>query len=148
MSKKFQITLLLLALAAGLMLAGPTSFAVPTAPMAQGQGGMGGGSATGPMTPENRLKWMTEKLNLTDDQQAKIKPILEDETTQMKAVRSDTSLSQPDRHAKMKSIYAADTEKINAILTPEQQTKWKEMKQEMMEKHKEMKGQGGMAPPQ
>jgi Spy/CpxP family protein refolding chaperone len=148
MSKNFPITILLLAFAAGLMFVGPTSFAQAAAPVAQGQGGMAGGSGMGQMTPENRLKWMTEKLNLTDDQQAKIKPLLEDETTQMKAVRSDTSLSPQDRHAKMKSINAASTEKINAILTPEQQTKWKEMKQEMMEKHKEMKGQGGMAPPQ
>jgi hypothetical protein len=34
------------------------------------------------------------------------------------------------------------TEKINAVLTPDQQSKWKQMKQEMMEKHKEMKSQG------
>ena len=34
----------------------------------------------GRMTPESRLKMLTEKLDLTDDQQAKLKPILEDES--------------------------------------------------------------------
>ena len=45
-----------------------------------------GGHAMGQMTPESRLKMLTEKLNLTEDQQAKVKPILEDESKQMKAL--------------------------------------------------------------
>jgi Spy/CpxP family protein refolding chaperone len=103
-----------------------------------------GGGQMGPMNPENRLKMLTEKLNLTDDQQTKIKPLLEDESSQMKAIHSDSSLTPQDQRAKMKSVHESTTEKINAVLTPEQQTKWKQMKQEMMEKHKEMKGQGAM----
>ena len=149
MSSKFPVVVLPLALAAALVVVGQLSLAQQTPPPpAHGQGGMGGGSMMGPMTPENRLKMLTEKLNLTDDQQTKIKPLLEDESSQMKAIHSDTSLTPQDQRAKMKSVHESTTEKINGVLTPEQQTKWKQMKQEMMEKHKEMKGQGGMDHPQ
>ena len=141
MSRKFSSAVLPLALAAGLMVVSQTSHALQTAPAAQEHGAMGGPTA-GAMTPESRLKMLTEKLKLTADQQAKLKPILEDESTQMKTLHDDTSLAPEDKRAKMKELHESSTEKINAVLTPDQQSKWKQMKQEMMEKHKEMKGQG------
>ena len=142
MSRKFSVAVLPLAFAAGLMLVSQTSHALlQTAPAAPEHGAMGGHAMVA-MTPESRLKMLTEKLNLTEDQQAKLKPILEDESTQMKTLHDDTSLAPEDKRAKMKELHDSSTEKINAVLTPDQQTKWKQMKQEMMEKHKEMKGQG------
>jgi Spy/CpxP family protein refolding chaperone len=143
MSRKFSIAVFLLAFAAGLMVVAQTSHALQTAPAAQEHGAMGG-PAMAAMTPEGRLKMLTEKLNLTEDQQAKLKPILEDQSKQMKALHDDASLAPADKQAKMKELHESSTEKINAVLTPDQQTKWKQMKQEMMEKHKEMKGQGQM----
>jgi Spy/CpxP family protein refolding chaperone len=143
MSRKFSIALFLLAFVAGMMVGAPASHAVQTAPAAQEHGAMGG-SMMGPMTPENRLKMLTEKLNLTEDQQAKVKPILEDQSKQMKAIHDDASLAPADRQAKMKEIHESSIERMNAILTPDQQAKWKQMRQEMMDKHKEMKGQGQM----
>lgn len=142
MSRKFSITVFLLAFAAGLMVVGQTSHA-QTAPAAQGHGAMGG-SPMAAMTPEARLKMLTEKLNLTEDQQAKLKPILEDQSKQMKELHDDTSLAPPDKQAKMKELHDSSIEKMNAILTPDQQAKWKQMRQEMMQKHSEMKGQGQM----
>jgi periplasmic protein CpxP/Spy len=143
MSRKFSIALFLLAFVAGMMMVAPMSHGVQTAPAAQGHGAMGG-SMMGPMTPEDRLKMLTEKLNLTEDQQAKLKPIIEDQSKQMKAIHDDTSLAPADRQAKMKEIHESSVEKMNAILTPDQQAKWKQMRQEMMDKHKEMKSQGQM----
>ena len=142
MSRKFSIAVFLLAFAAGLMV-GQTSHALQSAPAAQEHSAMGG-PAMAAMTPEGRLKMLTEKLNLTEDQQAKLKPILEDQSKQMKAVHDDTSLAAADKQAKMKELHESSTEKINAVLTPDQQTKWKQMKQEMMAKHKDMKGPGQM----
>jgi len=140
MSRKFSITLFLLAFAAALMVVGQTSRAQQTGPAAHEHGAMGGSAMTA-MTPESRLKMLTEKLNLTDDQQAKLKPILEDQSKQMKSLHDDTSLATTDKQAKMKELHESSVEKINAVLTPDQQAKWKQMRQEMMEKHKEMKGQ-------
>ena len=85
MSRKFSIAVLLLVFVAGLMVIGQTSHALQTAPAAQEHGAMGGPGMAA-MTPESRLKMLTEKLNLTADQQAKLKPILEDQSKQMKAV--------------------------------------------------------------
>jgi len=144
MSRKLSITLLLLAFATAMMVVGQKSHALQTATAPQEHGAMGGGSTMGPMTPENRLKMLTEKLNLTEDQQAKLKPVLEDQSKQIKAIHDDASLAPADKQAKMKEVHESSTEKINAILTPDQQTKWKQMRQEMMEKHKGMKDQGQM----
>jgi protein CpxP len=141
MSRKLSFLVLPFALVAGLMLVGQTSHALQTATTPQEHGAMGG-STMGPMTPENRLKMLTEKLNLTEDQQAKLKPILEDEGKQMKALHDDTSLAAADKRSKMMEVHDSSTEKINAVLTADQQAKWKQMKQEMMEKHKDMKSQG------
>src|SRR5258708_37387875 len=146
MSRKFSIAVFLLAFAAGRRVVGQTPPALQPAPAAQEHRAMGG-PTMGAMTPESRLKMLTEKLNLTDDQQAKLKPILEDESKQMKAVHDDTSLAPADRRAKMKELHEASTDKINAVLTPDQQAKWKQMKQEKMEKHKQMKGQRHMDHP-
>ena len=139
MSRKFSIVVVLFAFAAALMVVGPASHAQET-PAAHEHGAMGG-SPMGMMTPEARLKMLTEKLNLTDDQQAKLKPVLEDQSKQMKALHEDTSLAPADRQAKMKELHESSMAKLNDILTPEQQAKWKQMRQEMMEKHKDMKGQ-------
>ena len=143
MSREFSISVFLLAFAAGLMVVGQTSHALQTAPVAQEHGGMSG-PAMGATTPEGRLKMLTEKLDLTEDQQAKLKPILEDQAKQMKALHDDTSLAPADKHAKMKELHDSSVEKLNAILTPDQQAKWKQMRQEMMQKAHEMKGQGQM----
>jgi Spy/CpxP family protein refolding chaperone len=86
---------------------------------------------------EQHLQMLSEKLNLTDDQKAKLKPILQDQMQQMKAVREDSSLSEDQRRAKMKSIHESLHDQINAVLTPEQQAKFKQMQHEEMEKHKE-----------
>ena len=86
---------------------------------------------------EQHLQMLSEKLNLTDDQKAKLKPILQDQMQQMKAVREDSSLSEDQKRAKMKSIHESLHDQINAVLTPEQQAKFKQMQHDEMEKHKE-----------
>jgi periplasmic protein CpxP/Spy len=58
---------------------------------------------------------------------------------QMKAVREDSSLSQEQRRTKMNSIHESFHDQINAVLTPEQQAKFEQMRKEQMEKHKGMK---------
>lgn len=66
-------------------------------------------------------------LNLTDEQKAKLRPILMDERQQMEAVRSDTSLSQEQKMAKVQQIRETASPKIKAVLTPEQLKKLADM---------------------
>ena len=76
----------------------------------------------------SRLEWLSKELNLTDEQKAKVKPILEDEGKQMQAAKQDTSLSQEQKHDKMMQIHETTNSQINDILTPDQQKKFAELK--------------------
>lgn len=99
----------------------------------QGQGGMGQGNMHRmPMSTDDRLQHMTQMLNLTSDQQTKIRPILDNESTQMQALRTDTSISREDRMTKMRSIRESTVSQINPILTSEQQQKWAQMQSQHM----------------
>jgi Spy/CpxP family protein refolding chaperone len=80
----------------------------------------------GPRTPEEQVKAMKETLKLTDEQADKVKAVLAKNQEKVKALRDDTALSQDDRRAKMRELYQGMDEELKPILTPEQQTKWKE----------------------
>jgi len=87
---------------------------------------------------DQHLQMLSEKLSLSDDQKAKLKPVLQDQMQQMKAVRDDSSLTEEQKRTKMKSIHESLHDQINAVLTPEQQAKFKQMRQEHMQKHNGM----------
>jgi protein CpxP len=86
-----------------------------------------------PATAESRLEELSKQLNLTDDQKAKLKPILQDESQQLQAVRNDASLDHDQKMAKAKEIRGAHKSQIKEVLTPDQQKKWEEMKKEAKE---------------
>lgn len=115
-------------------------------PAPQG-GGQWGGRGQMP-TVDQRLQRMTQALNLSDDQQQKIKPILENESAQMQSLRADTSLSQEDRMAKMKEIRANTSSQINPILNPDQQKQYAEMMSHMGRGRGGPGGANQSAPPQ
>ena len=125
---RWSMLTLLVVLTAGLFLAGQDQ--APQTPQ-RGHGAMGAAANS----PDAHLQMLAEKLNLTDEQKAKLKPILQDQSQQLKALHDDTSLSPEQKTAKKKSIHESFQDQINAVLTPEQQTKFKEMKHETMEKH-------------
>jgi protein CpxP len=69
-------------------------------------------------------------LNLTDEQKAKLRPIIMEENQQMEAVRNDSSMSQEQKIAKANQIRADASPKIKAVLTPEQLQKLAQLQQE------------------
>jgi len=83
------------------------------------------------------LNWLSEQLDLTEDQMAKLRPILMEEDQQMKAVREDISLSRDQKQGKMKEIHKTFVPRINTVLTPEQQEKYKQLEREARERHEE-----------
>ena len=127
-----------------LFLCGLSAFALQSAPPPGGQRGQGGGR--GPMSVEDQVKQLTERLSLTDDQQGKVKAILEDGREQMQKVRGDDSLSQEDKMSKARGIHDATTTKIRDILTDDQKKKFDELEQERRERMKQRQ-QGGGEPP-
>jgi protein CpxP len=134
MSKsRWSILTILVLLAAGLTFAQTSQESqAPTADKHAGMHHNGDGA-------DQHLQMLSDKLNLTDDQKAKLKPVFQGQMQQMNAVREDSSLSQEQMRAKMKSIHESLHDQINAVLTPEQQAKFAQMRQEQMEKHKGMK---------
>ncbi len=87
-------------------------------------GGPGGGRFG---SAEDRLKMMTERLGLTQEQQDKVKTIMGKNADAFKALREKgrENLTEEDK-TKMREMMKAQMEEINAVLTEEQKTKMKE----------------------
>jgi Spy/CpxP family protein refolding chaperone len=83
---------------------------------------------------QSHLDWLSQKLNLTDEQKAKLQPIFQDEERQIRAVRNDNSLSQDQKREKIKQIHEANRPEIEAVLTPEQKQKLAQIKAEHKQK--------------
>ncbi len=127
--------MVLTALAMALTIVGASAWAQ--------MGPQAGPGGHGPMSPDQRLQMMTKQLNLTADQQEKIKPMLESQSQQMQALHQDTSLSQEDRISKMQQIRQSTNEQIKSVLNSDQQQKF----EEMMSRHGRGHGGPEMAPP-
>ena len=77
--------------------------------------------------PEARLKVMTEKLTLNEDQQGKVKAILEKNLAKYWELVEDKSLANEDRRVKIMEVRKAEAQEINGLLAPEQREKLKEL---------------------
>ena len=129
---KFTISLAL----AGLLFFGATGNTV----LAQASGPASGNAARLPMAgprghrmqsndPANQLARMTARLNLTVDQQAQMKPVLESRNQQCQALLTDTALTLQDRTTRMTAIHEQTYSAIQAILNDQQKQKWAPMQQ-------------------
>jgi len=78
---------------------------------------------------QNRLAMLAEQLNLTDAQKTAIKPILAAEVNEIEAVVRNNTLSREQKQTQIATIREATNKKINALLTPEQQAKWAQLKE-------------------
>jgi protein CpxP len=86
--------------------------------------GAGQGHGQGMMSsPEAMLDHLSKELDLTADQQTKIKPIVDDTFKQMQQLRGDASMSDQDRHAKMKQVHENALNQVRPILNADQQKK-------------------------
>src|ERR1700758_5634181 len=92
-----------------------------------GPGGAGHGHAFG-------LKGITDKLNLTADQQTKVQPILDAAKPQIAAIHQEAM-------QKMKTVMDSTLSQIRPLLNPDQKTKLDDIQkahQDMMNAHKEL----------
>jgi Spy/CpxP family protein refolding chaperone len=117
--KSRNLLLVLVILSFGTMLA-----LAQAAPEGGGMGSQEGGRRGRGMMNADRL---TEQLNLTPDQKTKVEAILQDQRSQMMALRQDSSMSQEDRRDKMQEITKTSSGKIRDILTDEQREKFDKM---------------------
>jgi Spy/CpxP family protein refolding chaperone len=147
-SKITRMTLLAVcsaALTAPLALFAQDTPPAPLPPASQSGGGPGGGRGGNPQERDARqLAMMTTQLNLTDAQQAQVKQILADSSAKMMALRSDDSTPMDQKRPKMMAIMQDRTAAVRAVLTPDQQTKYDAMVEQMRQR---MGGGGGGTPP-
>ena len=107
------------------------AFAQQTAP-AQENGEHKHGGQSGRMgNMDDMMQELTTKLNLTADQQTKIKSIMEEQHEQMRATMNDRSMSKEEKHAKMKSMHDSIHAKVREVLTDEQKPKFDAMVKDM-----------------
>jgi len=130
-------------LALGITGAAFAQDAPPPPPPDQNQPGPPPGGGRGMrMDPNRQLERLTQELNLTSDQQEKIKPLLVERQQKMQALMQDQSLSQDDRRAQMRTIMEGSNNSIKALLTDDQKPKFDALQQRMRRG-----GPGGPPPP-
>ncbi len=84
------------------------------------------------MDPARQLKMLTRRLNLSDDQRAQIKPLLEERRQKMQALFQDQSLSRDQVRAQMRTIHEETRGKIEAVLNDQQKQQYEAMDQARM----------------
>ena len=94
------------------------------------------------MDPNQQVQRLTKRLNLTADQQSQLLPILTERRQQMTSIRSDSSLSAQDRHAKMRAVRESSEAKIRALLTDSQKQTYDQMQQKMHERARQRQNSG------
>lgn len=90
--------------------------------------------------PEVQLKRLSKGLQLTEDQQKQIKPILDDEYARLKEIRKSEEISPQQIQKKVEESRTGTIAKIKECLTPEQQEKYTKVSKEIKaSKQKRMK---------
>ena len=121
----------LLALLAASLFA-VAAFAQQTPPAQEnGEHKHGGQMGSRMGSTDDMMKDLTAKLDLTADQQTKIKSILDENHEQMRATMNDQSLSKEDKRAKLKSMHESIHAKVRDVLTDEQKPKFDAMVKDM-----------------
>ena len=81
-------------------------------------------------TIDEQVKALSLELNLTADQQPKLKSILEDQRSQGMAIVSDKATTREDKVQKLHALRESTITKVRNMLNPDQQKKLDQMLQE------------------
>ena len=136
--KKIRLNVVLCALLVGLGVLA----AGPRLAVAQDQGERAGGPVA---SVEEQIKTLSAQLNLTEEQRAAIKPILEEERQQLLA--KDDSLSREDRITNKRRVYERAGSKIRTLLNDEQKPKFDQLEKERRDRMNSRKENSGGASP-
>lgn len=82
------------------------------------------------LDPERQVQRLAKRLQLTNEQQSQLLPILSQRAEQVKAIRNDTTLSATDRRAKMRDVRQESEAQIKNVLTDTQKQQYDAMAQQ------------------
>ena len=85
-----------------------------------------------------KLQHLSEKLDLTDDQQAKIKPVLEQEAAEAGQISKNPVLSREDKLDRLQKIVRSSDQKIKPVLSAPQWETLQKLRKEQKEEIKEL----------
>jgi len=83
---------------------------------------------------------MAKQLGLSPDQKSQLKPIRQSAREQIKAIKADTTLSKSERKARIQAVRADAMSKVNAVLTPAQQTQLAQLRADRKAARRAAKG--------
>jgi hypothetical protein len=113
----------------------PPSAAQPGQPQQQGQD-----TAVSHPSIDDQVKSLSDQLNLTADQQAKVKSALEEQHTQAMTIVQDNSLPREDKIQKIHGLRETTISKVRTALNDDQKKKFDQMIQEMDQRQQQQQG--------
>ena len=93
------------------------------------------------LSPDERLARLTEQLDLTDEQAAQMKPIIDEQSKKQQELFENAGGDRATMRAEMTKLMEETDKQYAEVLTEEQMSKYREMRQERMR-------QGRPPPPQ
>src|SRR5436853_103576 len=90
----------------------------------------------------DQLKLLSARLNLSQDQQAKLKVIIEDQLARLQAIGTDRSLSTNDKRDKVNDLRETTALKVRDQLNDDQKRKFDELRNDKNERMKERRERG------
>jgi protein CpxP len=129
----------------GLALMSGAAFAQTSGTQDQSQSQMGNHHRRGDRKEDmqEHMDKMSTALGLSADQKTQVQGTMKDQMSQAQSVRQDSSLNQDQKKDKLKQLHESTQSKINAVLTPDQQKKFAEMRKDMREDRKEHRHKHG-----
>ena len=93
------------------------------------------------LSPDERLARLTEQLDLTDEQAAQMKPIIDEQSKKQQELFENAGGDRETMRAEMTKLMEETDKQYAEVLTEEQMSKYREIRQERMR-------QGRPPPPQ
>jgi Spy/CpxP family protein refolding chaperone len=127
-----------------------TIFGLGTAmatPIAQDQNAGSADSSTQPATqrrhadPNRQLQFLSKRLNLSEDQQKQILPLLTQQQQQMQEIFSDSTLNRKDRFQKVRSVRERTEASMKAVLNDQQRHQYDQMLQQRRQRMEQRREQ-------
>ena len=95
------------------------------------------------LSSDERLAQLTEQLDLTDEQVKQMKPIIDDQTKNQQELFQNAGGDRETMRAEMMKLMEETDRQYAEVLTEEQMTKYREMRQQRMRQGRPLPPQGG-----
>lgn len=92
---------------------------------------------------DDQVKVLSDSLNLSADQQSKVRSILMDQHEQAMALIQDNSMAREEKIEKIHSLRAGTITKVRELLNADQKTKFDQMVQQQDDRIRQQQGQSG-----